>query len=227
VLVATCLRGGPALGQLVAFPGAEGAGAFATGGRGGDVYHVTSLADTLTPGTLRYGLQSSQVPALGRTIVFDVGGTINLTADLDVKNIHNVTIAGQTAPGHGITVTNQKLQVTSSSGKSTNDIIIRYIASRRNPAPAPRRTAEQDAEFAATQADARRQAAAAQAEREARLAAAQAAPSTDESAVTTTVAAASDVAEADVVDVGVPATESVDIAATETTETPAETNTES
>src|SRR5688500_871516 len=81
-----------------AFPGAEGFGANSNGGRGGDVYHVTSLADTLTPGTLRYGLRESGFPAAGRTIVFDVGGMISLTAALDVKNISKVTIAGQTAP---------------------------------------------------------------------------------------------------------------------------------
>src|SRR5207253_338875 len=104
---------------LPAFPDADGFGANAAGGRGGDVYHVTSLADNATtpqPGTLRYGLLTKNVPASGRTIVFDVGGTINLTDNLDVKNIHNVTIAGQTAPGHGITLSNYKLQVTSSSG---------------------------------------------------------------------------------------------------------------
>src|SRR4051812_38049229 len=65
-----------------AFPGAQGFAANANGGRGGDVYHVTSLADTLTPGTLRYGLRESGFPALGRTIVFDVGGTIQLDPSL-------------------------------------------------------------------------------------------------------------------------------------------------
>jgi small subunit ribosomal protein S2 len=65
----------------------------------------------------------------------------------------------------------------------------RYISSRRNPPAAPKRTAEEDAEFAATQADARRQAAAAQADREARLAAAQAAPSSDAAASTAAPAA--------------------------------------
>jgi small subunit ribosomal protein S2 len=73
----------------------------------------------------------------------------------------------------------------------------RYISSRRNPPAAPKRTAEEDAEFAATQADARRQAAAAQADREARLAAAQSAPSTDESsAVASGAAAATEAADA-------------------------------
>src|SRR5438094_527691 len=110
---------------LPAFPGAEGFGANALGGRGGDVYRVTSLADTATLGTLRYGLTT--VPAAGRTIVFDVGGTIVLTSNLEVKNVSKLTVAGQTAPGHGITLTNTpgganayKLQVTSSSGKITS-----------------------------------------------------------------------------------------------------------
>src|SRR5207249_1530842 len=102
VLSAACaaLIGGDAL-ALPAFPGAQGFGANAIGGRTGDVYHVTSLADTSTLGTLRYGI--SNAPAGGRTIVFDIGGTIVMTADL---NIHksNLTIAGQTAPGPGITL---------------------------------------------------------------------------------------------------------------------------
>src|SRR3954447_21364952 len=83
---------------LPAFPGAEGFGANATGGRGGDVYHVTTLADDPThviPGSLFYGLYEKNVPAAGRTIVFDVGGTIHLGANtLDIKNINKVTIAG-------------------------------------------------------------------------------------------------------------------------------------
>ncbi len=79
----------------------------------------------------------------------------------------------------------------------------RYISSRRNPPAAPKRTAEEDAEFSATQADARRQAAAAQAEREARLAAAQAAPSADESSVTDADVADAEVSDAEVSDVEV------------------------
>ena len=67
-----------------AFPGAEGAGAYSTGGRGGDVYHVTNLSDedgtgTAIPGSLRYGIKFATGP---RTIVFDVCGMIELTGSL-------------------------------------------------------------------------------------------------------------------------------------------------
>jgi hypothetical protein len=103
-----------------AFPGAEGYGANSVGGRGGVVYHVTSLADSNTPGTLRYGLSNGTG---GTTIVFDVSGTIELTSRLQVKK-PNITIAGQTAPGEGICLKNYPFEI------NADNVIVRNIRSR-------------------------------------------------------------------------------------------------
>ncbi|MBQ9677395.1 MAG: fibronectin type III domain-containing protein [Prevotella sp.] len=89
--------------RRLAFPGAEGYGRYAIGGRGGTVYHVTSLEDYGTedspiPGTYRYGIEQIHSP---RTIVFDVAGVISLKHRLTCSDKF-VTIAGQTAPGNGI-----------------------------------------------------------------------------------------------------------------------------
>ena len=87
----------------LAFPGAEGYGRYAIGGRGGVVYHVTSLEDNgddenPVEGSFRYGLKKISGP---RTIVFDVAGVISLKSRLTCSDPY-VTIAGQTAPGNGI-----------------------------------------------------------------------------------------------------------------------------
>jgi len=107
--------------KTIAFPGAEGAGKFTKGGRGGDVYHVTNLKDSGS-GSLREGIESIKGP---RTIVFDVGGMIRLKDELVIKDRSYLTIAGQTAPGKGITLADQCLQI-----KESKHIIVRYLRVR-------------------------------------------------------------------------------------------------
>jgi hypothetical protein len=124
-----------ARGQIPAFPGAQGPGATATGGRGGDVYHVTRLDFDLNgtiPGTLKYGINTA--PSAGRTIVFDVGGTIYQNGGgagwWFRAGKSNITIAGQTAPGQGITIAGVATKWTD------NNVILRNITVRPNKDPA-------------------------------------------------------------------------------------------
>jgi pectate lyase len=104
----------------LAFPGAEGFGRFAKGGRGGDVYHVTTLNDD-GPGSLRQAIATARGP---RTIVFDLSGTIELKKPLIVdKSL--LTIAGQSAPGDGICLKDQTFGI-----KKASHIVVRYLRVR-------------------------------------------------------------------------------------------------
>ena len=108
----------PATAELPAFPGAEGAGRLTPGGRGGAVLRVTNLDDS-GPGSLRAAVEADGP----RTIVFDIGGTIRLVSPLRIRE-PRITIAGQTAPGGGITLRGQPLLI------SADDVVVRYIRSR-------------------------------------------------------------------------------------------------
>lgn len=109
--------------ELKAFPSAYGAGAYTTGGRGGTVYHVTSLLDDGSEGTLRWALDQPR-PS---TIVFDVSGTIDLQSWLTLSG-SDVTIAGQTAPEGGITITSTQTQRI--RAQDLSNVIIRYLRIR-------------------------------------------------------------------------------------------------
>ncbi|TAL04782.1 MAG: hypothetical protein EPO07_04735 [Verrucomicrobia bacterium] len=104
--------------QLPAFPGAEGLGKFATGGRGGTVYHVTTTNDS-GAGSFRDAVSVS-----GRTVVFDIGGIIDYQTPRYAPK-PNITIAGQTAPGDGVTLYGNGL---SFSGSHNN--ICRFLRVR-------------------------------------------------------------------------------------------------
>ncbi len=105
--------------RCTAFPGAEGYGRFAIGGRGGKVLHVTNLNDS-GPGSLRAALEAKGA----RTVVFEVSGRIVLKDRLIIRDDY-ITIAGQTAPSKGICVSNYNLGML-----GVHDAIIRYVRVR-------------------------------------------------------------------------------------------------
>jgi len=108
---------------LKAFDGAEGFGSDTAGGRGGWIVKVTNLNDS-GEGSLRWALQDFDTP---RIVVFEVGGLITLKDAIYVKG--DVTVAGQTAPGDGVTIRGRKLQVVG------DDVIIRGLKIRPGDGP--------------------------------------------------------------------------------------------
>lgn len=126
LIMVSILSASIAKAQLLAFPTAEGAGRYVTGGRGttsvaSTIYEVTKLDDDGSVGTLRYALTNST--GTYRTVVFRVSGTIHLTSPLKFTRA-NTTVAGQTAPGDGICIADYPVSI------SQDNIIIRYIRFR-------------------------------------------------------------------------------------------------
>jgi hypothetical protein len=117
-------------GLVRAFPEAEGFGANAKGGRGGDVLFVDNLNDS-GPGSLRAALEASGP----RTVVFRTGGTITLKSSIKIENPY-ITIAGQTAPGGGIAIKMDGSNTDDAIIINTHDVILRHLRVRRGPVPA-------------------------------------------------------------------------------------------
>ena len=118
IVASMFLFAGSAEAQVVAFPGAFGFGASATGGRGGTVYHVTNLNDS-GAGSFR-----DAVSAGNRIVVFDVGGYIVLKSPVSLSS--NLTIAGQTAPGGGIGIMAAEVSLSAKT-----NIIMRNVRMRQ------------------------------------------------------------------------------------------------
>lgn len=131
VALAAMADGSPAAEPLPAFPGAEGFGADTPGGRGGRILEVTHLADE-GPGSLRAAIDAPGP----RIVVFRVGGTIELQSPLQIVHPF-ITIAGQTAPGGGITLKNGPANLYAPLQVKTHDVVIRYIRSRPGPSGVP------------------------------------------------------------------------------------------
>ena len=132
-VLAACIGMRDASAQLPAFPGAQGFGAAATGGRGGEVFHVVNTLNTNTGtyegvngynrGTLRWCIltEASSAP---RTIVFDVSGTVTLTSQITIEN-PNMTVAGQTAPTQGLSTAARPWLI-----EAGGNLVIRYVRNR-------------------------------------------------------------------------------------------------
>ncbi len=125
VVAVACLTGFSAPSPMVpAFPGAEGFAAMTPGGRGGSILLVTNLNDS-GAGSLRAACEASGP----RTVIFKTGGTIQVTSPISLRNPY-ITIAGQTAPGGGICVSNAPGHAGHPFVIQTSDVIIRGMRFR-------------------------------------------------------------------------------------------------
>ena len=104
---------------VLAFPGAEGGGAYSFGGRGGKVYVVKNLNDS-GPGSLREACEQGGA----RIVVFNVAGIIRLKSPISIRAPY-ITIAGQSAPGDGVCIAGESIWI------DTHDVVIRYMRFRR------------------------------------------------------------------------------------------------
>ncbi len=113
--------------SIVAFPGAEGGGAYTFGGRGGKTIVVTNLNDD-GPGSFRDACEQGGA----RTIVFNVAGIIKLKSPLIIRAPY-ITIAGQSAPGDGVCIAGESVWI------NTHDVLIRFMRFRRGDTNVGRR----------------------------------------------------------------------------------------
>lgn len=113
----------------LAFPGAEGYGRFARGGRGGRVIEVTNLLDydTAAGDAPIAGSYRAAIEATGpRTVVFRVSGVIRLKKPCTIAAANSeITIAGQTAPGEGICLANYSAGIA-----GARDVVMRFMRDR-------------------------------------------------------------------------------------------------
>lgn len=112
------LLGASAAHALPVIPGGAGYGMDTVAGRGGTVYRVTNLNASGT-GSLKACIDGTTP----RVCVFEVSGTIRLTADLLIRN-SKITIAGQTAPSPGIAIRGAALRIQAS------DVLVQHIRVR-------------------------------------------------------------------------------------------------
>ena len=137
IVAAFCIAAMCALGaaaQSIAAPGKIVAGSDTQGGLvpGTRIITVTSLADD-GEGSLRWALDQTGP----RVVVFEVGGVIRLRSDLRIRH-PDATVAGQTAPEPGITITGGALRIR------THDVVVQHLAMRPGPSETKKQNDNRD-----------------------------------------------------------------------------------